>query len=90
MNTCDLCDHHDAQHRIVRARKMGEFDAVHPAGQADVGDQQGWMTGLDGQQRGFGVLALDHVEIAFLQQRRNDVALNVVVLNHDRGAAERF
>ncbi|HEV2153694.1 hypothetical protein [Bradyrhizobium sp.] len=71
--------------RIVR-----EIDAVHLSNQVDVGDDQGRALRLQRERGSLGVLALQHLEIAFLEQRREHLALNVVVLDDDRGRADRF
>src|SRR6185312_15130724 len=78
-----------AEPRIASAGDAGELDAVHRSSEADVGHQEHERGRklVEHRLRGFRALALDHVVIAFLEQRADHLPLKRVVLHDERRGA---
>ena len=64
-------------------RDLRQLDAVHGAGQIDVGQKRGQAAAdmVEHKGRGFAALALDHVHLAFSEQCHDALALKRVVFD---------
>ena len=77
---------------IVLPGDVRELDAVHVAGELHVGHHQDQTAGgaLQHQLRGLRAFAFDDIDLAFLQQQADHVALHRVVFDDEGGRAKGF